>query len=64
MHVITKKRLDEFSEVHPNCRSALENWYRIVKHNRFRSFSELRSHFSDADKVGKLIVFNIGGNKV
>jgi len=36
----------------------------IVKNNNFGSFSELRSHFPDADKVGKLIVFNIGGNKV
>jgi len=64
MHIITKKRLKEFSSLRPDCRNALETWYRIVKNNSFRSFSELRSYFPDADKVGKLIVFNVGGNKV
>ena len=28
------------------------------------SFAELREIFPDADQVGKLTVFNIGGNKV
>jgi mRNA interferase HigB len=38
----------------------------IGRQNRveFRSFTELREVFSSADKVGKLTVFNIGGNKV
>jgi mRNA interferase HigB len=30
----------------------------------FTSFADLRSHFPSADQVGKLTVFNIGGNKV
>jgi len=64
MHVITKKRLDEFAKVHPDCRSALETWYRIVKNNNFSSFTKLKEHFPNADMVGKLTVFNIGGNKV
>ncbi len=63
MHVITKKRLDEFSKIHPDSRAAIETWHRIIKNNRFRSFNELRKYFPDADMVGKLIVFNIGGNK-
>ena len=64
MHVITKKRLEEFAITHPDCRSALEGWYRIIKKNNFNSFAELKEHFSSADMVGKLTVFNIGGNKV
>ena len=64
MHVITKKRLDEFAKMHPDCRSALETWYRIVKNNNFSSFTKLKEHFPNADMVGKLTVFNIGGNKV
>jgi mRNA interferase HigB len=35
-----------------------------MKSQNFTSFSELRSLFPTADKVGKLTVFNIGGNKV
>ncbi|MFH0729397.1 MAG: type II toxin-antitoxin system HigB family toxin [Pseudomonadota bacterium] len=64
MHVITKKRLDEFTRVHPDCRSALETWYRIVKNNDFSFFSNLKAYFTGVDMVGKLTVFNIGGNKV
>ncbi len=64
MHIITKRRLDEFSKLHPNCRSALETWYRIVKNNNFSSFVQLKTYFPDADIVGRFIVFNVGGNKV
>ena len=64
MHVITKKRLDEFAKIHPDCRSALEIGYRIVKNNNFSSFVKLKEYFPNADIVGKLTVFNIGGNKV
>ncbi len=63
MHIITRKRLLEFAENHPDCASALETWYRIVKHTNFSSFTELRQTFPSADQVGKLTVFNIGGNK-
>ena len=35
----------------------------MIKQNDFNSFAELRSKFSSVDQVGKLTVFNIGGNK-
>jgi mRNA interferase HigB len=63
MHVITRKRLVEFAQKHPDTGSALDHWYRIVKHTGFSSFAELRKTFPSADRVGKLTVFNIGGNK-
>lgn len=34
-----------------------------MKSNEFSSIEEVRSVFPTADKVGKLTVFNIGGNK-
>jgi len=64
MHVITRKRIKAFAKKHPDCRSALEAWYRIVKKNNFNSFDELKAYFSTVDIVGKLTVFNIGGNRV
>ena len=64
MHVITRKRLNEFAEKYPETKMALAQWYRLVKKTDFASFSELRAIFPSADKVGKLTVFNIGGNKV
>ncbi len=63
MHVITRKRLLEFSEQHSDAFEPLDRWYRIVKLTNFDAFSDLRKAFPHADKVGRLTVFNIGGNK-
>jgi len=64
MHVITRKRLNEFAEKYPETENALADWYRLIKQNDFLSFAELRKMFSSADKIGKLTVCNIGENKV
>lgn len=64
MHIITRKRLNEFAEKFPEANNALSDWYRLMKQNDFDSIAEVRSVFPSADKVGKLTVFNIGGNKV
>ncbi len=64
MHVITRKRLNEFADKYPETRNALAHWYQLVKQDTFNSFAELRSAFPSADQVGKLTVFNISGNKV
>ena len=64
MHIITKKRLNEFAQKYPDIKTALVHWYEIAKKNDFDSFANLRDFFPSADRVGKLTVFNIGGNKV
>src|SRR5438128_6045852 len=64
MHVITRKRLNEFAQKHPDARSSLARWYTIMRKNRFSNFVQLRETFPNADQVGKFTVFNIGGNKV
>ncbi len=64
MHIITRKRLNDFAEKHPDTKSSLQHWYRLVKLSNFASFAELRSVFPSADQVNRLTVFNIGGNKV
>jgi len=64
MHVITRKRLNEFADRHPEARSSLAHWYQLVKRNNFSNFAHLRETFPSADQVGKLTVFNIGGNKM
>jgi mRNA interferase HigB len=63
MHVITRKRLNEFAAKHPTSRSSLEQWYAVVKEQSFKNFVDLRSKFPAADQVNALTVFNIGGNK-
>lgn len=64
MHVITCKRLNDFAAEHPETRTALTRWDASVKRTGFSSFPELKSMFPAADQVGKLTVFNVGGNKV
>ena len=62
MHVISRKALREFWERHPDSASPLARWFKIMERQAFRSFAELRATFPSADRVGNLIVFNIGGN--
>ena len=60
---MSRKILIEFSQRHPDSRTALEVWFHILESNQFSGFDALRKIFPSADKVGELYVFNIGGNK-
>lgn len=64
MHVITRKRLNEFVKLKDKtAKPALDRWYRRMKQNTFRTPAELLQMFPshEVDQVGKLTVFNIGG---
>lgn len=63
MHIITRKRLNDFAETHPDAKPSLQHWYRLMKAGDFSSFAQVRTVFPDADQVGKLTIFNISGNK-
>ncbi len=63
MHVITRKRINEFAVLHPESGMPLSAWYSVVSKTAFKSFAELRRTFPSADWFGGKIVFNIGGNK-
>lgn len=63
MHIITRKRLNEFAAKHPQATAGLVHWYRALKRSNPGNFAELRRLFPHADQVGGLTVFNIGGNK-
>jgi mRNA interferase HigB len=63
MHLITRKTLRAFWQQYPDSKTALERWSQIIEKNNFDSFTQLRETFPSVDQVGKLTVFNIGGNK-
>lgn len=63
MHVIAKPPLVAFWTRHPDAENALNTWYRIMQKEGFTDFNHLRATFPSADQVGKLTVFNVGGNK-
>jgi mRNA interferase HigB len=64
MHIITQKRIWVAAAQYQDCASALDAWYRAMKIGEFTTFAELRKTFASVDRVGKLHVFNVGGNKL
>lgn len=62
MHVISYKKIREFSHVHSRAETPLNHWYRILKNTDFNNFSKVKELFPSADQVGNFVVFNIGGN--
>jgi mRNA interferase HigB len=63
MHIISKKKLRDFWSRYPRARSPLEAWYQIAKKAKWQNFADVRAAFGSADRVGRFVVFNIGGNK-
>jgi mRNA interferase HigB len=68
MRIISKRRLREFWERHPDAQSPLETWFKVTEKAHWSDFSDVRSTFASASNVplycGLIaIVFNIGGNK-
>lgn len=64
MHIITHARIVEAQARFPDCATALDFWYRAMKHGRFETFADLKAAFGSVDKVGPLYVFDVGGNKL
>ncbi|MUG95299.1 type II toxin-antitoxin system HigB family toxin [Scytonema sp. UIC 10036] len=62
MHVISRKKLLEFSQIHADASVPLDNWYRITKAAKWKNLDEVRQDFSSAEAVGNFTVFNIKGN--
>ncbi len=62
MRIISRKALNDFAAAHPYAAAALAEWYGKMKTASFHSLAEARAIFPTADVVGKLTVFNVGGN--
>lgn len=63
MHIISRKKLVDFALQHPDAGGPLNAWYHLMRQGTYQHFDEIRQVFPSADRVGKLVVFNIGGNK-
>lgn len=62
MWVISRARLRAFWERHADAQARLLAWYQVVEAADWASWSDVRRTFPSADRVGRLTVFNIGGN--
>jgi len=68
MRVISKRRLREFWERHPEARRPLETWFKIAEKADWSGFRNVRDSFASVSGVPldcgiTAIVFNVGGNK-
>ena len=63
MRVIAKRPLVRFWNEHPEAETPLRNWLTICRATDFENFAQLKQTFRTVDKVGKFVVFDIGGNK-
>src|SRR5713226_3321193 len=68
MRIITRKRLREFAQRHPDAAEPLQKWHNLVREAEWESLQDVRRVYPHADAVtvasgNTVTVFNIGGNK-
>lgn len=63
MHIISQKSLRAFWAKHPQAKKPLQAWFTRTKKAEWDSFDDVKADFGSVDQVGRLIVFDIGGNK-
>jgi len=61
--IISNSALRAFAVQHPQAQGPLQGWRRVIEKNRFDTWAALKAAFNTVDKVGDLVVFNVGGNK-
>lgn len=62
MHVLSRKKLLEAADRHPDLAVPLDIWYRIAKRAEWKNLTDVKRIFPSTDAVGKFAVFNIKGN--
>jgi mRNA interferase HigB len=62
VRVISRRRLREFWQEHPQAQAPLAAWYKIATKAEWRHLEDIRSVYPSADAVDQWTVFNIGGN--
>jgi mRNA interferase HigB len=63
MRVITRKKLREFWEKHPDSYEALDNWYKLSSKAKWTNLIDVQTLYPTAEAVSNFTVFNIKGNK-
>lgn len=63
-NIIARRTLNEYAEVYPEAKVALQRWYHELLESDFKNFNELKSVHQNASLVADdRVVFNICGNK-
>ena len=63
MRIITYKAIIQYSDLHPDAKLALDEWYEKTEQSNWNCFADVKQTFNSVDSVGnKRYVFNIKGN--
>ena len=62
MNVINRRALRQMMRAHAHAASALDAWWRVAKAAHWKHIEECRRTFSNADQVGRCLIFDILGN--
>jgi len=63
MRIITYKAIEQYSDLHPDVKFALDDWYNKTEQSQWNCFADVKKTFNSVDSVGnKRYVFNIKGN--
>ncbi|HKP74160.1 MAG TPA: type II toxin-antitoxin system HigB family toxin [Longimicrobiaceae bacterium] len=64
MRIISRKRLREFGDRHPDAVTPLDDWYSLVRLKTYKSPADVKADFASVSFISNdVTVFNIGGNK-
>ena len=63
MRIITHTTIKQYSDLHPDAKLALDEWYIKTEQSQWDCFADIKQTFNSVDSVGgKRYVFNIKGN--
>jgi len=64
MRIISRKKIREFWEKHPDARQCLQAWYTDVKQADWKTPTDIKNIYNNVSFVANnRVVFNIKGNK-
>ncbi len=68
MRIISRKRLRQFVQRHPDAAEPLDKWHRLLREAQWKNLQDVRRVYPHADTVAvasgnAVTVFNIRGNK-
>lgn len=63
MRIFTEKTIKEYATIHPEAKTALQDWVCKVRKAEWTCFADIKETFNSVDYVGnQRYVFNIKGN--
>ncbi len=64
VRIISKSKLREFWEKHPETEEPLKEWFRVVSKANWKNFVDVRNTFRHADPYCDCVIFDVKGNDI